>query len=125
MQGEGYYQYKKTGDYYSGSWYAGKKHGKGVYQFGADTSQISGTWENGQILTGTWILAGAATYTGNFKVGRPYGAGKFEFLNSGLIQTGQYIDSKPIEGEEEDEVVEGEPTRPPKVEWMGDSLVAF
>lgn len=125
MQGDGTYTYKKTGDIYFGSWYAGKKHGAGKYQFGADGC-MEGDWENGQILSGTWSLANAAIYTGEFKLGRPYGAGKFNFLQSGLTQKGSYVDSKLAEGEdEEDELAEGESPKPPNVEWKGQSLVAF
>ena len=125
MQGDGAYTYKKTGDVYFGSWYAGKKHGAGRYQFGND-GNMEGEWENGLILTGKWCLANAAVYTGDFKLGRPYGVGKFDFIHSGLTQHGSYVDSKPVEGEEEEEEpAEGEAPRPPKVEWKGQSLVVF
>ena len=125
MQGDGTYTYKKTGDIYFGSWYAGKKHGAGKYQFGANSS-MEGDWENGQILAGTWSLANAAIYTGSFKLGRPYGAGSFYFVESGLTQKGSYVDNKPAEGDEDEEdSAEGDSRRPPNVEWKGQSLVAF
>jgi hypothetical protein len=126
MQGEGYYVFKKTGDAYNGSWFAGKKHGQGVYVFGADSSSMDGKWDNGQILSGTWIMPNYAVYTGEFNLGRPTGAGKFDFSNANLTQSGSYVESKRAEGEEEEEELgEGEPPRPPKVEWKGESLVAF
>jgi radial spoke head protein 1 len=87
FHGEGSYTYKKTGDIYSGSWSEGKKHGQGTYEFGADSSMMSGTWDNGTIVNGSWILQGAGQFDGNFKLGRPFGAGKFTFA-SGLSQAG-------------------------------------
>ena len=125
MQGDGSYTYKKTGDVYFGYWFAGRKHGKGRYQFGSNEGWMEGEWENGQILKGTWQLANMAVYSGDFKMGRPYGEGKFDFLKSGLTQTGSYVEVKPVDGEEDDEQSEGEPLRAPKVEWKGHSLVSF
>eukprot|EP01032_Pedospumella_encystans_P020893 gene20893-23726_t len=86
MQGEGTYTYKQAGDIYSGSWFADKKHGPGTYEFGADSSVITGEWVEGQVTTGQWVLKNAAVYEGEFKLGRPFGAGKFSF-ESGLVQT--------------------------------------
>jgi hypothetical protein len=122
MQGEGTYTYKKTGDIYSGSWFAGKKHGKGRYQFAADSSLMEGTWENGQVLSGSWVLKDCATYSGEFKLGRPFGAGKFEFNTSGLTHTGSFTE---VKTEDDEEPAEGDPPKPPNVAWKGDSLVAF
>lgn len=93
MQGEGTYEYKKTGDFYSGTWVDNKKWGQGRYFFGKDESMFVGTWENGQITTGQWELKNAAVYTGNFKLGRPVGEGTFVF-ESGLQQTGSYVEEK-------------------------------
>ena len=122
MQGEGTYTYKKTKDIYSGTWLNGKKHGNGRYEFGADQSMFVGVWENGQITTGNWELKGAGEYTGEFKLGRPFGAGKFDFT-SGLSQTGSYVEEK--RGEDEEEPAEGDAPLPPNVAWKGDSIVAF
>ena len=120
MQGEGSYTYKKTGDIYSGSWFAGKKHGEGRYEFGSDSSILVGSWEMGQITQGTWQLKKYANYIGNFKLGRPYGPGKFIFSN-GIVQEGSYIEKKSEDDEPEDE----ENPRPPNVFWKGQSIVSF
>lgn len=123
MHGEGTYAYKKSGDIYSGTWDANKKNGQGYYQFGADNSTLVGTWVDGQITTGKWELQGAAVYEGEFKLGRPVGQGVFKF-ESGLSQTGSYVEKKLAEGEEE-EAVESDGPRPPNVTWKGDSIVSF
>jgi hypothetical protein len=124
MQGEGTYTYKKTNDIYSGSWVAGKKSGAGRYEYGADSSMLVGTWENGTIVTGAWELKGAGVYEGDFKLGRPFGAGNFSFA-CGLTQTGSFVAKKLPEGEEEEPVGEGEAPRPPNVEWKGNSIVSM
>jgi hypothetical protein len=124
MQGEGTYTYKKSNDIYSGSWVNGKKSGAGRYEYGADSSMLVGTWENGTIVTGSWELKGAGVYEGDFKLGRPYGTGKFSFT-SGLTQTGAFVEKKLPEGEEEEPVGEGEAPRPPNVEWKGNSIVSM
>lgn len=62
-------------------------------------------------------------YEGEFKLGRPFGEGKFLF-ESGLTQTGAYVEQKGAEGEEE-AAVEGEPPKPPNVTWRGNSIVSF
>ena len=124
MQGEGTFTYKKAGDIYSGSWQADKKHGQGTYEFGADSSMFVGTWENGQMTTGKWVWKEAAEYQGDFKLGRPFGNGVFNFA-SGLSQKGVYEEKKPVEGEEEEPVAEGEAPRPPNVTWKGESIVSF
>lgn len=121
MHGEGSYTYKKTGDIYSGSWANNVKNGEGRYEFGADQSIFIGVWENGQITTGTWELKGAGRYDGGFKLGRPLGAGRFEFVN-GIAQEGEYVAMK---GEEDEEPQEGEPEKPPNVTWKGQSIVSF
>lgn len=54
---------------------------------------MTGEWENGQITKGQWVLQNSAVYDGEFKLGRPYGAGKFTF-QSGLTQSGAYIEKK-------------------------------
>lgn len=124
MQGQGTYTYKASGDIYSGTWYADQKFGEGYYEFGADSSVLTGTWENGQIVTGKWVWKQAAVYEGEFKLGRPYGAGTFTF-SSGLVQKGVYEEKKPAEGEEEEPPAEGEAPRPPNVTWNGESIVSF
>jgi hypothetical protein len=124
MHGEGTYWYKKSGDIYSGSWVANKKHGQGQYEYGADSSIFTGTWVDGQIVKGKWTLKGAAVYEGEFKLGRPFGAGKFEFA-SGQSQAGSYVVQKPAEGEEEEPAGDGEGARPPNVAWRGNSIVSF
>lgn len=121
MQGEGTYTYKQAGDIYSGSWFADKKHGPGTYEFGADSSVITGEWVEGQVTTGQWVLKNAAVYEGEFKLGRPFGAGKFSF-ESGLVQTGSYAEKKKTD---DDEPVEEGEVRPPNVSWVGDSIVSF
>lgn len=121
MQGEGTYTYKKANDIYSGGFFADKKHGQGTYEFGADSSYMTGEWENGEIKKGQWVLKGAAVYTGEFKLGRPYGPGNFAF-ESGLEQSGAYTEKKRTEDEEEP--AEGE-VRPPNVSWVGESIVSF
>lgn len=121
MQGSGTYTYKKSGDIYSGMWENNLKHGQGTYEYGADSSYMTGDWENGQIIRGQWVLKGAAVYDGEFKLGRPFGTGKFSF-ESGLTQSGSYAEQK--RGEDEEEPAEGE-VRPPNVSWVGDSIVSF
>ena len=123
IQGTGTYTYKKTGDVYSGSWVDGKKQGKGEYEFTADRSLLKGQWEAGQITAGKWELKGAAVYDGEFKMGRPFGAGQFTFA-SGLVQTGEYAAVK-VPGEEEDAPAEGEAPKPPNVTWVGTPIVSF
>jgi MORN repeat len=126
MQGDGAYTYIKSGDVYFGAWYAGLKHGSGRYQFGSNDGCMEGEWEMGQIVKGTWNLAQAAVYTGEFKNGCPYGAGKFDFAVSGLTQSGSYVESTSADnGEDEDETTVGDQPKVPKVEWRGQSLVAF
>ncbi len=122
MQGEGTYTYKKANDIYSGAWFADKKHGLGTYEFGGDSSLMTGEWEKGQIKTGKWVLKGAAVYEGEFKLGRPFGAGRFSF-ESGLVQSGAYAEKKKSD-EDEEPAEEGE-VRPPNVSWVGDSIVSF
>lgn len=124
MHGQGTYTYKKTGDIYSGKWVANVKHGFGQYEFQADNSVFEGDWENGQLTRGKWVLQGAAVYEGEFKLGRPFGEGKFTF-ESGLVQKGSYVVKKAVEGEEEEAPAEGEAPRPPNVVWKGDSIVSF
>lgn len=124
MQGQGTYQYKKSGDIYSGKWVNNQKHGDGQYEFKADSSIFEGQWENGQIVTGKWILQGAAVFEGQFKLGRPFGEGKFTF-ESGLTQKGAWVIKKAGEGEEEEAPAEGEAPRPPNVTWKGESIVSF
>mmetsp|Transcript_5875 Transcript_5875/g.9678 ORF Transcript_5875/g.9678 Transcript_5875/m.9678 type:complete len:232 (+) Transcript_5875:51-746(+) len=121
MQGEGTYTYKKTTDIYSGAWVGNKKHGQGTYEFGVDSSVMTGEWVEGQITTGKWVLKGAAVYEGSFKLGRPFGEGKFTY-ESGLEQSGSYVEQKP--GEDEEPAEEGE-VRPPNVAWEGKSIVSF
>ena len=123
IQGEGSYTYKKTDDVYSGTWVDGKKQGKGRYEFAKDRSLLVGNWEAGQIITGKWELKGAAVYDGEFKLGRPFGAGQFTF-ESGLVQTGEYAVIK-APGEEEEAPAEGEAPKPPNVTWVGNSIVSF
>ena len=127
MQGDGSYLYKKTGDTYFGSWFDGQKHGTGKYKFGSNEGCMEGVWERGQMVNGAWNLADAAIFTGDFKTGRPYGAGKFDFIGSGLTQIGSFDDIKPSQGGEDDdeETASSEQAKVPKVEWNGESLVAF
>lgn len=122
MEGEGTYTYSKSNDIYSGKWLAGFKHGTGTYEFGGDSSFMTGEWVGGQITSGQWVLKGAAVFDGEFKQGRPFGAGKFSF-ESGLVQTGTYSETKKA-GEEEEEPAEGE-VRLPNVAWVGKSIVSF
>ncbi len=122
--GEGSYTYKKSGDIYSGSFVMDKKQGQGTYEFGADSSMLIGEWVDGQITTGKWVLKGAAVYEGAFKLGRPFGEGKFNF-ESGLSQSGVYEAKKLGPDEEEEPVGEGEAPRPPNVVWKGNSIVSF
>jgi hypothetical protein len=59
---------------------------------------------------------------GNFKLGRPYGQGKYTF-HSGVSQMGSYEEIKvPIDEQEEDA---GENLTPPNVVWRGQSIVAI
>lgn len=81
-----------------------------------------GSWEKGQFLKGSWEMKGFAVYDGEFKHGRPIGAGKFSFT-SGITQTGVYVEAKKPEGEEEP-ASEGGPVAP-NVAWQGDSIVVF
>jgi hypothetical protein len=122
MHGEGSYTYKKTGDIYSGSWDGNKKQGKGRYECAADSSVLCGTWVDGQITEGSWEWKDAGKYDGTFKLGRPIGAGRFEFVN-GIVHSGEYVVQKAAEGEEE-EPAEGEAPRPPNVAWKGQSIVS-
>lgn len=126
MQGTGSYTYR-NGDIYSGSWALGKKSGEGTYFYKADSSVIKGTWVEGELSTGTWELYTGdgfvyATYTGAFKMGKPYGDGKFDFPISQLAQTGKFEEVK-VAGEEEP--AEGDAAKAPNVAWKGDSIVAF
>lgn len=100
----------------------GKKHGAGRYEFAADQSQFVGQWVNGDMVSGTWELKGAGNYAGNFKLGRPVGAGKYSFT-SGITQTGSYNEKKAAEGEEEP--AEEGVVKQPNVSWAGDSIVSF
>lgn len=84
---------------------------------------LVGDWENGQITSGSWELKNAGIYEGQFKVGRPYGPGKYTFA-SGLVQTGEYVEKKPTEDEPEPEVEEGKLV-PPNVSWKGTSIVSI
>lgn len=124
MQGEGTYTYFKTQDIYSGTWKNGKKEGSGRYEYGAegDKSMLVGTWKAGQIVSGSWELKGAAVYEGEFKLGRPFGPGKFSFA-SGLTQRGVFVQEKAPEGEEEP--ADDEAPKPPTVAWKGESIVAL
>jgi hypothetical protein len=121
MEGAGTYTYKKTNDIYSGDWLNNKKHGQGRYEFGADYSVFNGTWENGQITSGSWDYQSGGQFVGNFKLGRPFGEGRFNFP-SGLSQTGSYVVQKLPD---EEEPAEGEPEKPPNVAWKGNSIVSF
>mmetsp|Transcript_15842 Transcript_15842/g.23850 ORF Transcript_15842/g.23850 Transcript_15842/m.23850 type:complete len:231 (-) Transcript_15842:87-779(-) len=122
MHGEGTYIYKKTGDIYSGSWAANAKNGEGRYEFGGDSSVLVGHWQNGQINKGTWELKGAGKYDGEFKLGRPIGDGRFEFLN-GITQEGEYVESK--DENEDDAADEAEAPSAPNVSWKGQPIVSF
>ena len=82
---------------------------------------FAGNWENGLFQNGTWELKDSAVYEGNFKLGRPYGEGKFIHA-SGLTQKGTYEEKKT--GEEE-EPAEDEVPLPPNVTWKGESIVAI
>ena len=73
--------------------------------------------------TGKWELKGAGVYTGDFKLSRPIGEGKFDFT-SGLSQGGSYDEKKPAEGEEEEAPEEGVEAVP-NVAWVGQNIVAF
>ncbi len=119
MNGVGTYIYKKSQDVYSGNWVNNKKHGEGRYEYGADSSILNGSWENGEIVTGTWELKGAGVFTGNFKMGRPVGEGSFNFT-SGLTLNGTYVEQKPTE----EEAAEDGP-KAPNVSWKGNSIVSF
>jgi hypothetical protein len=123
MQGEGSYTYKKTNDIYSGTWAGNKKNGEGRYEFGSDSSVLIGNWINGEIGTGTWELIGAGRYEGDFKRGRPFGEGRFDFTN-GICQEGVYVVQK-VEGEEDEAEVEGEEQGPLNVAWKGRPIVSF
>lgn len=120
MHGEGSYIYKKTGDIYSGSWDNNKKQGKGRYEFTQDSSVLSGAWVDGQIAEGSWEWKDAGRYDGSFKLGRPLGAGKFEFVN-GIVHSGEYVAQKLAEDEEP---AEGDAPKPPNVTWKGESIVS-
>jgi hypothetical protein len=52
--------------------------------------------------------------TGNFQNGKPVGPGSFALPN-GIAQSGEYVVSKPPEGEEEAEI---------KIDWVGVSVVS-
>jgi hypothetical protein len=123
MSGEGTYWYKKSNDIYSGAWANNKKNGEGRYEFGADSSILVGNWTNGQIDKGTWELKGTGKYDGEFKLGRPIGEGRFEFLN-GITQEGEYVVVK-AEGEEEEAAPEEGEAVAPNVSWKGQPIVSF
>ena len=127
MQGDGSYKYKKTGDTYFGSWLDGQKHGSGKYKFGNNEGCMEGIWDNGQIVKGTWNLADAVLFTGDFKLGRPYGAGKLDFTGSGLTQIGSFdkIKSSQVDEDDDEDSSLTAQAKVPKVEWNGESLVAF
>ena len=75
------------------------------------------------ITAGTWELKGAATYYGEFKMGKPYGTGKFAF-ESGLQQTGSFVEQK-NSSEEEEDTAEGDGPKAPNVSWQGASIVTM
>lgn len=127
MQGDGSYTYKNTGDTYFGSWFDGQKHGSGKYKFGTNEGCMEGIWDNGQIVKGTWNLADAALFTGDFKHGRPYGAGKLDFTGSGLTQIGSFdrIKSSQVDEDDDEDSSFAAQAKVPIVEWNGESLVAF
>jgi hypothetical protein len=121
MHGEGSYIYKKSGDIYSGSFENNKKQGAGRYEFQADSSILNGSWEAGQITTGSWEWKESGRFDGSFKLGRPFGPGRFEFVN-GIVHNGEYIAQK---GPDDEEPAEGEAPKPPNVTWKGQSIVSF
>ena len=121
MHGEGSYEYKSTGDIYSGTWDNNKKAGKGTYEFKSDNSILCGTWVDGQITNGEWRLKGCAVYEGEFKGGRPYGPGSFNF-ESKLKQKGSFEE---IKGEGDEEPAEDEGPKVPNVFWKGESIISF
>lgn len=120
MHGEGSYTYKKTGDIYSGSWSGNKKNGRGRYECASDSSVLSGAWVDGNITEGSWEWKDAGKYDGTFKLGRPVGVGRFEFVN-GIVHNGEYVQKKVAD---EEEPAEGDAPRPPNVTWKGQSIVS-
>ena len=93
MEGEGSYVYS-NGDMYSGSWLAGKKHGKGTYITKVTSSKLVGSWKDGLIMEGKWIHSDGSFYEGNFKDNKPIGSGSFSFTNGSKVE-GEYVE-KPL-----------------------------
>jgi len=110
--GRGTYFYR-TGDKYSGEWKEGKRHGNGVFVFTKTESQLVGTFENGQMVSGKWLLLDGTVYTGNFKNSSPDGNGSFSLPNGNTV-SGKYV-AKGEDDEDEDEDDEDAPTGP---EWV-------
>ena len=82
---------------------------------------MCGTWVDGNITEGSWEWKDAGKYEGSFKLGRPVGPGRFEFVN-GIVHSGEYVQQKVAE--EEEEPAEGDAPRPPNVAWKGQSIVS-
>lgn len=68
--------------------------------FSSDDSKFNGLWEKGLFKSGVWEMSKGVKYIGEFKGGRPFGPGTFEFA-SGLKQTGSYIAPKDEDSVEE------------------------
>jgi hypothetical protein len=88
-EGEGTYQYAKTGDWYQGEWKNNVKHGRGTYFYKSNGSSITGEWSNGQIMHGQWTMADGSKFIGAWHKNIPSGTGLHAFAN-GNQATGKY-----------------------------------
>jgi adenylate kinase len=73
-----------NGDYYSGQWAGGVKHGVGLYFFSLSRSQFYGFWDKNGFVAGTWVFADGTTFAGKFEgkpLALPRDAGSFLFGN--------------------------------------------
>eukprot|EP00817_Percolomonadidae_sp_ATCC50343_P007110 CAMPEP_0117425090 /NCGR_PEP_ID=MMETSP0758-20121206/5405_1 /TAXON_ID=63605 /ORGANISM="Percolomonas cosmopolitus, Strain AE-1 (ATCC 50343)" /LENGTH=323 /DNA_ID=CAMNT_0005209313 /DNA_START=19 /DNA_END=987 /DNA_ORIENTATION=+ len=82
-----------NGDEYAGDWSNGKKHGEGSYFFKQlNHAKYVGKWENGNIISGEWIMSNGIVYNGNFEDNVPDGEGSFNFGSAQL--KGQFYAEK-------------------------------
>eukprot|EP01048_Picozoa_sp_COSAG05_P036101 COSAG05_NODE_16068_length_354_cov_0.803922_1_plen_80_part_10 len=63
--GEGTFTYA-GGDYFTGSWSAGVKHGQGLYFYAESMSQLYGYWSCNTFIGGCWTHKDASTFVGTF-----------------------------------------------------------
>ena len=115
--GKGSYQYP-NGDWYKGEWFQGKKHGQGTYFVKQGNCYFIGQWSEGSFVAGDWKLKDGSFYRGHFVDGRPAAGPAVYTFRNGNVQYGEWIAKKRelAEGEEEEEVPEGQGLLPTNCE---------